>query len=88
MGKGTGAMRTTIQLELDRLHEERMISVTKDEPEVSDPLRREMVEITMRQMLEAGVHFGHRTRFWSPKMSPYIFGSRNKIHIIHLEKTM
>jgi small subunit ribosomal protein S2 len=42
----------------------------------------------MRRMLEAGVHFGHRTRFWSPKMSPYIFDSRNKIHIINLEKTL
>ena len=47
-----------------------------------------MVELTMQAMLEAGVHFGHRTRFWSPKMSPYIFGSRNKIHIINLEKTL
>lgn len=44
--------------------------------------------VTMRQMLEAGVHFGHQTRFWSPKMAPYIFGSRNKIHIINLEKTL
>ncbi len=43
---------------------------------------------TMRLMLEAGVHFGHRTRFWSPKMDPYIYGSRNKIHIINLEKTL
>jgi len=43
---------------------------------------------TMRQMLEAGVHFGHQTRFWNPKMSQYIFGSRNKIHIINLEKTL
>ena len=47
-----------------------------------------MAEVTMRQMLEAGIHFGHRTRFWSPKMRPYIFGSRNKIHIIDLEKTL
>jgi len=47
-----------------------------------------MAEVTMRRMLEAGVHFGHRTRFWSPKMSPYIFDSRNKIHIINLEKTL
>ena len=47
-----------------------------------------MAEVTMRGMLEAGVHFGHRTRFWSPKMGPYIFGSRNKIHIINLEKTL
>ena len=44
--------------------------------------------VTMRQMLEAGVHFGHQTRFWNPKMSPFIFGHRNKIHIINLEKTM
>jgi small subunit ribosomal protein S2 len=44
--------------------------------------------ISMRQMLEAGVHFGHQTRFWNPKMSPYIFGERNKIHIINLEKSL
>ncbi|HMW16428.1 MAG TPA: 30S ribosomal protein S2 [Accumulibacter sp.] len=43
---------------------------------------------TMRQMLEAGVHFGHQTRFWNPKMAPYIFGARNKIHIVNLEKTL
>lgn len=47
-----------------------------------------MPQITMRQMLEAGVHFGHQTRFWHPKMRPYIFGERNKIHIINLEKTL
>ncbi|MCX8565344.1 MAG: small subunit ribosomal protein S2 [Glomeribacter sp. 1016415] len=46
------------------------------------------MSITMRQMLEAGVHFGHQTRFWHPKMAPYIFGQRNKIHIINLEKTL
>ena len=45
------------------------------------------MSVTMRQMLEAGVHFGHQTRFWNPKMAPYIFGHRNKIHIINLEKT-
>jgi small subunit ribosomal protein S2 len=43
---------------------------------------------TMRQMLEAGVHFGHQTRFWNPKMAPYIYGHRNKIHIVNLEKTL
>ena len=47
-----------------------------------------MSSISMRQMLEAGVHFGHQTRFWNPKMAPYIFGERNKIHIINLEKTL
>ncbi|MBY0483257.1 30S ribosomal protein S2 [Nitrosomonas sp.] len=47
-----------------------------------------MSSVTMRQMLEAGVHFGHQTRFWNPKMAPYIFGHRNKIHIINLEKTL
>ncbi len=47
-----------------------------------------MTEITMRDMLAAGVHFGHQTRYWNPKMSPYIFGSRNSIHVINLEKTM
>jgi len=46
------------------------------------------VSVTMRQMLEAGVHFGHQTRYWNPKMAPYIFGHRNKIHIINLEKTL
>jgi small subunit ribosomal protein S2 len=45
------------------------------------------MKITMREMLEAGVHFGHQTRFWNPKMAPYIYGHRNKIHIINLEKT-
>lgn len=44
--------------------------------------------VSMRQMLEAGVHFGHQTRFWNPRMAPYIFGQRNKIHIVNLEKTM
>jgi small subunit ribosomal protein S2 len=44
--------------------------------------------VTMWQMLEAGVHFGHQTRFWNPKMAPYIFGHRNKIHIINLENTL
>ena len=47
-----------------------------------------MAQVTMRQMLEAGVHFGHQTRYWNPKMGEYIFGSRNKIHIINLEKTL
>ncbi len=47
-----------------------------------------MTQITMRQMLEAGVHFGHQTRYWNPKMGPYIFGARGKIHIINLEKTL
>ena len=46
-----------------------------------------MPSVSMRQMLEAGVHFGHQTRFWNPKMEPFIFGERNKIHIINLEKT-
>ena len=47
-----------------------------------------MADVSMRQMLEAGVHFGHQTRFWSPKMCPYIFVARNKIHIINLEKSL
>ena len=46
------------------------------------------MSVTMREMLEAGVHFGHQTRFWNPKMAPFIFGHRNKIHIINLEKTL
>ncbi len=47
-----------------------------------------MTSVSMRQMLEAGVHFGHQTRFWNPKMAPFIFGERNRIHIINLEKTL
>ena len=47
-----------------------------------------MSDVSMRQMLEAGVHFGHQTRFWNPKMAPFIFGDRNKIHILNLEKTL
>ncbi|HET8942011.1 MAG TPA: 30S ribosomal protein S2 [Rudaea sp.] len=47
-----------------------------------------MPQVTMRQMLEAGVHFGHQTRYWNPQMAPYIFGARGKIHIINLEKTL
>ncbi|MCW5633807.1 MAG: 30S ribosomal protein S2 [Rubrivivax sp.] len=46
------------------------------------------MSVSMREMLEAGVHFGHQTRFWDPKMAPYIYGHRNKIHIINLEKTL
>ena len=46
------------------------------------------MSVTMREMLEAGVHFGHQTRFWNPKMAPYIFGHRNQIHIINLEKSL
>lgn len=47
-----------------------------------------MSQVTMRQLLEAGAHFGHRTRYWNPQMRPYIFGARNKIHIINLEQTL
>lgn len=47
-----------------------------------------MAVMTMREMLEAGVHFGHQTRYWNPKMAPYIFGQRNKIHIINLDQTL
>jgi len=46
------------------------------------------MSVTMREMLEAGVHFGHQTRYWNPRMAPYIFGHRNKIHIVNLEQTM
>ena len=47
-----------------------------------------MANVSMRQMLEAGVHFGHQTRHWNPRMAPYIFGARGRIHIINLEKTL
>ena len=46
------------------------------------------MSVSMRDMLAAGVHFGHQTRFWNPKMAPYLFGARNKIHIINLEHTL
>ncbi len=51
-------------------------------------LEKVMSNVSMRQMLEAGVHFGHQARFWNPKMAPYIFGERNRIHIINLEKSL
>jgi small subunit ribosomal protein S2 len=51
-------------------------------------VKEQKMSVTMRQMLEAGVHFGHQTRYWNPKMAPYIFGHRNKIHIINLERTL
>jgi len=47
-----------------------------------------MANVSMRDMLQAGVHFGHQTRYWNPKMKPFIFGARNKVHIINLEKTV
>lgn len=47
-----------------------------------------MTDISMRDLLQAGVHFGHQTRYWNPKMAPYIFGARNKIHIVNLEETL
>jgi len=47
-----------------------------------------MADVTMRQMLEAGVHFGHQTRYWAPKMAPYIYGERNNIHIFNLEHSL
>jgi small subunit ribosomal protein S2 len=53
-----------------------------------DPKGKSTMSVTMRQMLEAGVHFGHQTRYWNPKMSEYIFGHRNKIHIVNLERTL
>jgi small subunit ribosomal protein S2 len=51
-------------------------------------VRSKAMSVTMREMLEAGVHFGHQTRFWNPKMAPFIFGHRNKIHIVNLERTL
>ena len=47
-----------------------------------------MANVSMRDLLQAGVHFGHQTRYWNPKMKPFIFGSRNKVHIINLEHTV
>jgi len=63
------------------------LSARRFEAGVPDPTFGETMTVSMRDMLEAGVHFGHQTRFWNPKMAPYIYGHRNKIHIINLEKT-
>jgi small subunit ribosomal protein S2 len=54
----------------------------------AQPLKGISMSMTMREMLEAGVHFGHQTRYWNPRMAPYIFGHRNKIHIVNLEKSL
>jgi small subunit ribosomal protein S2 len=54
----------------------------------AQPLKGNIMSVTMRQMLEAGVHFGHQTRYWNPRMAPFIFGHRNKIHIVNLEKSL
>ena len=62
-----------------------MIAVTERVPDLNPG---DIMSVTMREMLEAGVHFGHQTRFWNPKMAPFIFGHRNRIHIVNLEKTM
>src|SRR5258707_11177087 len=59
---------------------------TRGRPTLTD--RSLGMSVTMRQMLEAGVHYGHQTRYWNPKMAPFIFGARNKIHIINLEKSL
>ncbi|ABR89244.1 small subunit ribosomal protein S2 [Janthinobacterium sp. Marseille] len=62
-----------------------MNTVTERVPDLNPG---DIMSVTMREMLEAGVHFGHQTRFWNPKMAPFIFGHRNRIHIVNLEKTM
>jgi small subunit ribosomal protein S2 len=59
----------------------------RDSGRILEPTFGVTMSVSMREMLEAGVHFGHQTRFWNPKMAPYIYGHRNKIHIINLEKT-
>ena len=69
------------------LIEEKARITTRAARRLNPPRRTLMSGVSMRQMLEAGVHFGHQTRFWNPKMAPFIFGERNKIHIINLEKT-
>jgi small subunit ribosomal protein S2 len=60
----------------------------KSQPTLDPTFKGKTMSVTMREMLEAGVHFGHQTRFWNPKMAPFIFGHRNKIHIVNLEKTL
>jgi len=63
-------------------------SLCDEELDFRPNLLESVMSVTMREMLEAGVHFGHQTRFWNPKMAPFIFGHRNKIHIINLEKSL
>jgi len=64
-----------------------VVSASSISAGILDPTFGVLMTVSMREMLEAGVHFGHQTRFWNPKMAPYIYGHRNKIHIINLEKT-
>jgi small subunit ribosomal protein S2 len=64
-----------------------MLSADRDSRRILEPTFGVPMPVSMREMLEAGVHFGHQTRFWNPRMAPYIYGHRNKIHIINLEKT-
>jgi small subunit ribosomal protein S2 len=63
-------------------------NIVRCETDFRPNLRNQIMAISMREMLDAGVHFGHQTRFWNPKMAPFIFGHRNKIHIINLEKSL
>src|SRR5690606_19208802 len=64
------------------------LAVVRVTERIPDLTLERFMSVTMREMLEAGVHFGHQRRFWNPKMAPYIFGHRNKIHIVNLEKTL
>ena len=73
---------------LDQKRTVSTVTFTNDSGRILEPtFGAHHMNISMREMLEAGVHFGHQTRFWNPKMAPYIYGHRNKIHIINLEKT-
>jgi small subunit ribosomal protein S2 len=65
------------------------LSILRETGRIQDlTFRKNIMAVSMRDMLDAGVHFGHQTRFWNPKMAPFIFGHRNKIHIINLEKSL
>jgi small subunit ribosomal protein S2 len=77
----------------NRPHQVLMVLPSKGHHQSGSDLRINLwkvkiMSVSMREMLEAGVHFGHQTRFWNPKMAPFIFGHRNKIHIVNLEKTL
>jgi small subunit ribosomal protein S2 len=87
-GFGNSHPRTAMGARQITSNRERLVPTAQLFEGRPNPKREIIMSVSMRQMLEAGVHFGHQTRFWNPKMAPYIFGARNKIHIVNLEKTL
>src|SRR6056300_1825094 len=83
-----GAARRSLGSNRGRLHTGAAHGAVRKSPKTQPREQGRSMSVSMREMLEAGVHFGHQTRFWNPKMAQYIFGHRNKIHIINLEKSL